>query len=163
VLSRATLATFANAERRRPGRMPLLARIASPADRNLLRDVNERYYLAHIVDEAFRQGTAQVAHEAALLQSPWDYWLADVKAAVNIIGGCQDGIAPPVMAKYLAARLPNARLTLYPGEAHMSLGRLRAGDLLDGAILAKEPAAISAQVEPSSASRREQPTPRNAP
>lgn len=163
VLSRATLATFANAERRRPGRMPLLARIASPADRNLLRDVNERHYLAHIVDEVFRQGASQVAHEAALLQAPWDYWLSDVHVPVNIMSGCQDGIAPPVMAKYLTARLPNARLTLYPGEAHLSLGRLRAGDLLDGAIRVKDSGSTSAPPEFSNASGRGQPTPHNVP
>lgn len=133
VLSRIILGNFANAERRRPNRMPLLGRIASTPDHQLLLDPTERRYLAHIVDEAFRQGAPQVVHEAALLQTPWDCWLPEVKAKVHILEGSDDRIAPPVMARYLAGRLPNAQLTMFPGEAHLSLGRRHAGAMLNAA------------------------------
>jgi hypothetical protein len=135
LLSQAVLARFSTAERRRPNRMPLMARFAAAPDHNLLRDPAERRYLAYIVDEAFRQGAAQVSHEAALLMQPWDCWLPEVKTRVNILSGCEDRIAPPLMARYLAARLPNATLTMYPGEAHISLGRRRAGEMLDAALV----------------------------
>lgn len=143
LLSRAVLTRFATAERRRPNRMPMMARFASAPDRNLLLDPAERRYLAYIVDEAFRQGAAQVSHEAALLTQPWDGWLPEVRTRVNILTGCQDRIAPPVMARYLAARLPNATLTLFPDEAHISLGRRRAGEMLDAAIVRSPDVAAS--------------------
>jgi pimeloyl-ACP methyl ester carboxylesterase len=153
VLSRAMLGYFANAERRRPNRMPLLAKVSAAPDHNLLRDPAERQFLAHIVDEAFRQGPAQMSREAALLTEPWDCWLPEVRTHVNIYSGCEDRIAPPVMARYLASRLPDAQLTLFPGEAHLSLGRLRAVEFLDGAIVSK-PVATSTPPAPSNVSRR---------
>jgi len=154
LLSRIILGSFANAERRRPNRMPLLGRVASKPDHDLLLDPAERKYLSHIVDEAFRQGADQVVREAALLQTCWDNWLPEVRTHVRIIEGCEDKIAPPVMAKYLVSRLPSADLTLVPGEAHVSLGRHRAGDQLEMTLSPKPGVVTSARPASSIVSDR---------
>jgi pimeloyl-ACP methyl ester carboxylesterase len=59
--------------------------------------------------------------------------LSEIAAPALIIQGEQDTLIPPTRAQALAARLPNARLRLLPGGAH--LPQLEAADEVNAALL----------------------------
>ncbi|MCK2219052.1 alpha/beta hydrolase [Actinomadura sp. ATCC 31491] len=84
---------------------------------------------------AFRQGTAGQVRDWAVLAMPWGFRPGDVEAPVRIFHGALDGLVPLAHAEALAAALPRARLTAFPGEGHL-VGFGRAGELL--AALAEE-------------------------
>jgi len=69
--------------------------------------------------EALRQGTRPFALEARLITSPWGFQLEDIRVPVQIWHGTEDVDTPVAMSKGVAARIPNSRLTICPGEAHM--------------------------------------------
>lgn len=49
---------------------------------------------------------------------PWDFDLGDVAAPVQLSYGAADSMVPPVHGEWLAARLPQAMLTVHPGASH---------------------------------------------
>jgi pimeloyl-ACP methyl ester carboxylesterase len=70
--------------------------------------------------EAHRQGSKGMALDMQLLFArQWGFDLADVRVPVRLWFGDADDLTPPQMGRYLAERLPDAELTMYPGEAHM--------------------------------------------
>ena len=70
--------------------------------------------------EAHRPGGKGMALDMQLLFARhWGFEPEDVKVPVKLWYGDADDITPPQMGRYLAERLPDAELTVYPGEAHM--------------------------------------------
>lgn len=71
--------------------------------------------------EAFRQGTRGPAWEGALYARPWGVPLQDSKVPVGFWQGEMDVNVPAEMARWQASQVPGARLTMIPGEGHISL------------------------------------------
>lgn len=71
--------------------------------------------------EAFRPGMDGLARDAYLLVRPWGFPLESIRVPVHLWHGSEDNLTPPAMAQHLAGRIPAARLTLCPGEAHLLL------------------------------------------
>jgi pimeloyl-ACP methyl ester carboxylesterase len=69
--------------------------------------------------EGLRQGTRGFALEARLLSSSWNIPLEKIQVPVHIWHGTDDVDTPVGMAKALASRVPNSKLTIFPSEAHM--------------------------------------------
>lgn len=69
--------------------------------------------------EAFREGTKGFAMEARLLVRPWGIPLEKIYVPVHVWHGTADVDTPVSMAKAIASRIPNCRLTIFPEEAHM--------------------------------------------
>jgi pimeloyl-ACP methyl ester carboxylesterase len=71
--------------------------------------------------EALCQGTRGFALEAHLIVSQWGFKLEEILVPVHVWHGTDDVDTPVVMSKAVAERIPNSRLTIFPGEAHMLL------------------------------------------
>jgi pimeloyl-ACP methyl ester carboxylesterase len=95
------------------------AKDRAPADTEVLKwpGVLEENYASQ--SESLRQGTRGFALEARLLVRPWGFRLENIRVPVHIWHGTEDVDTPVSMGKAVAARIPNSRLTICPGEAHM--------------------------------------------
>lgn len=90
-------------------------------DRRMLERPELRASLLDAAVESVRGGAAGLARELRIaFAEPWGFEPADVRVPVHLWYGEDDAIAPPQMGRWLAARMPNARLTVYPGEGHMA-------------------------------------------
>jgi pimeloyl-ACP methyl ester carboxylesterase len=69
--------------------------------------------------EAFRNGARGYVHEGRLYGQPWGFDLTAIEPPVLISHGALDASVPVAMAHYLAARIPNNTVTIYPTEGHL--------------------------------------------
>ncbi len=92
----------------------------SEADRALMARRDARLApLSHIA-EAYRRGSAGVAHELQLVARPWGFRMADVAAPVRLFHGELDRNVPVEAARLMARALPECRATFFPNEGHLS-------------------------------------------
>ncbi|MDF1678722.1 MAG: alpha/beta hydrolase [Legionellaceae bacterium] len=70
--------------------------------------------------EAFRQGVSGAASEFRLITKQWGFKLEDILCPISIWQGALDTQVPVASAKFLAFRLPHARLNLMKKDAHQS-------------------------------------------
>ncbi len=118
--------------------MPAGARFTmAEADREVMADPAARRRNAEVTVEAFRQGPAAHVRAAAQLAEPWACWLKEVQPKVTILQGSCDRITPPAMAQHLAEALPNAAISFFPGEGHVSLPQKYSSEILAAALPAK--------------------------
>lgn len=89
------------------------------ADRQVLRDRRFQDIETNAGPEVFRQGVRGFVEEIRLCVQPWGFDLEGVRPPVHLWHGACDGNVPLGMAEGLAARLPTARLTIFPGEGHL--------------------------------------------
>jgi pimeloyl-ACP methyl ester carboxylesterase len=68
--------------------------------------------------------------DTRLILSPWDFRLEDIHLPVYLWQGDQDHNASPAMGRFLEKSIPNSRMTLVPGEGHISLMVRYAADIL---------------------------------
>jgi pimeloyl-ACP methyl ester carboxylesterase len=73
------------------------------------------------IKESMRQGTAGCLQDYRVFGDRWGFDLTDVSAPVHIWEGAQDTTGPPEYRELLLRQLPDARLSLVPGEGHLSL------------------------------------------
>jgi pimeloyl-ACP methyl ester carboxylesterase len=92
-----------------------------PSDREVVADPEVQRTFLEMVKEALRQGPRGVQVDAALLVSPWDFELEDIKMSIHLWHGEEDRNAPPAMGRYLADAIPNSQARFLPGEGHLSL------------------------------------------
>jgi pimeloyl-ACP methyl ester carboxylesterase len=86
------------------------------------------------VSECVRQGTRGAIASIALEGRPWGFQLEEIMMKFYVWQGELDNLVYPATARYLAERLPNGVLTLYPGEAHLSTVINRAEEIVDALI-----------------------------
>jgi pimeloyl-ACP methyl ester carboxylesterase len=92
----------------------------SPRDQQVLTDDRLAGVLAADLREALRQGTGLGGGwDNVAWVGDWDFDLAGVTCPAFLWYGDEDRMAAPVHAEYLAANLPDARLTLRPGIGHL--------------------------------------------
>ena len=90
-------------------------------DRQALTDEAARRMLLDAAVESTRQGSRQLAAEMQLVFSrPWGFEPSSISVPTRLWYGADDTLTPPQMGQYLAAEIPNAELTIYPGEGHMA-------------------------------------------
>jgi len=70
-------------------------------------------------EEAIQNGGKGICFDMTLLWQKWDFKLADIEAPVHVWHGDKDNLAPPELARYVAANMPNAKLVMYSGEDHV--------------------------------------------
>jgi pimeloyl-ACP methyl ester carboxylesterase len=73
------------------------------------------------IKESMRQGTAGCLQDYRVFGSPWGFDLGDVTAPVHIWEGAEDHTGPPEYRELLLRHLPDAQLSIVPGEGHLSL------------------------------------------
>ena len=89
------------------------------ADRAAMSSARMRELDTIAASEPFRQGVSGFVHEAHMYARPWGFDLAAIEPPVFIWHGDADANVPVAMARYLAARIPASRLTVYRGEGHL--------------------------------------------
>lgn len=70
-------------------------------------------------EEGARQGTAGYVSDWLAQAGGWGFSLQEIETPVHVWHGDADVIVPHHHAEHLAANLPNADLTTYPGEGHL--------------------------------------------
>ena len=83
-----------------------------------------------VIREALRGGPRGAQLDAAIVASPWGFQLEDIPVPVHLWHGEQDRNVPPAMGRYLAVSIPASHATFYRDEAHLSLMRHHAHDIL---------------------------------
>jgi pimeloyl-ACP methyl ester carboxylesterase len=82
------------------------------------------------IKESMRQGTAGCLQDYRVFGAPWGFDLGDVAVPVHIWEGSEDHSGPPEYRELLLRLLPQADLTIVPGEGHISLLQHRARAIL---------------------------------
>ena len=108
----------------------------SPVDQQVLRQHPYGERFVAMLRETLRQGARPLQQDVALMISPWDFQPHDIRVPVLIWQGGLDTDATPAMARYLAEQIPNARLTFFEEEGHMSLFAKHVQDVLSAVVAA---------------------------
>lgn len=100
------------------------------ADRAVAERPGAAQPFATFLAEALRQGTSGVLDDARLAVRPWGFAPGPAESPLTVWHGDADTNAPVAAARWLADRVPGARLTVLPGEGHVSLLAGHAGGVL---------------------------------
>jgi pimeloyl-ACP methyl ester carboxylesterase len=121
-LSRLTLRLMGLIARFTPRRFIEGATATLPAcDQAMLARPDFQQGFIAMVREALLAGPRGAQRDTALMVSPWDFRLQDIRSAVYLWHGEEDANAPLAMGHYMAATIPNSHAYYYPGEGHLSL------------------------------------------
>jgi pimeloyl-ACP methyl ester carboxylesterase len=90
-------------------------------DRVLLADPEINSAFRANLAEAHRQGLTGLFEDAGALARPWSFHPTGIRCPVRLFHGTQDPNAPPVMSRWLADHLPDAKRTEWPGAGHFAL------------------------------------------
>lgn len=93
----------------------------SPADTRVFELPEVREICRQSDVEAYRPGMLGIAWDIRLITSPWGFVLEKIEVPVHVWHGTDDHTTSLVMARYIAGRIPNSKITIYDGEAHMLL------------------------------------------
>jgi len=93
----------------------------SVADRKILERKDILVQITASMQESLRQGVAGVNSEFLLYARDWCFNLSKIQVPVHLWHGDRDTTVSLSHARYLAGILPNATLTVVPGEGHFSL------------------------------------------
>ena len=92
-----------------------------PADDALISQPEVREACLQSEVEAFRPGMEGFAWDARLITRPWGFPLEGIKVPVFLWHGTADDLTSIPMARYMAGKIPNGKLTICEGEAHLLL------------------------------------------
>ena len=106
-----------------------LGGLASAADRAVLTGEFAQY-MADSTSAALSTGIAGWRDDDLAFVRDWGFSLDQVRVPLSVWQGDQDAMVPYQHGKWLAARLPDARAHLLPGEGHLTLVQARIGDIL---------------------------------
>ena len=73
------------------------------------------------IQEGYRQGWHGPAQDDILINSPWGFRLGEITIRVDIWQGELDKNVPLNQGQYQHEKIPNSRLTVIPGQAHLYL------------------------------------------
>jgi pimeloyl-ACP methyl ester carboxylesterase len=97
-----------------------------PSDRAAMELADTRAQLRRQWDEAMRQDEEGLHADGLAFVGPWGFELEAIPGEVRLWQGELDTLVPRAHGEYMAARIPNARFELVPGEGHMIFGQTRA-------------------------------------
>ena len=106
-----------------------LGGLASAADRAALTGEFAQY-MADSTRAALSSGIAGWRDDDLAFVRDWGFSLDQVRVPLSVWQGDQDAMVPFRHGKWLAARLPDVRAHLLPGEGHLTLVQARIGDIL---------------------------------
>ena len=111
----------------------LFARAMPPGDQRVFEDPPIRRMFQDDLILGSRQNMHAVWLDGLLFGRPWGFLLEDVRVPVFLRYGDADIIVPVDHGRHLASRLPDAELSVHPGEGH--LGALGASREIFDAVL----------------------------
>ena len=100
------------------------------SDRNLLDKPEMVKVYIEMLQEAFRQGTGGVYHEASLYTRYWNFRLQEITTKVHLWHGELDINVPIPVGRYVADTIPDCESVFLEDEAHLSLPFNHMGNIL---------------------------------
>ena len=91
------------------------------ADRTVLTEWGPPDHPLAFVREAMRQGTEGCVQDYRIFGAPWGFSLEEIRVPVQIWEGADDRTGPPGYRAFLKRHIPQATVTVVPGEGHLSL------------------------------------------
>lgn len=91
----------------------------SVSDPEVVADPAARQALFVSFREAMRQGPMAIAWDNVAFVGPWGVDLGSITCPVDLWYGDRDQMAPAEHGEWLAQQLPDAHLTILPGEGHL--------------------------------------------
>ena len=91
------------------------------ADRTVLTEWGPPDNALAFVREAMRQGTEGCVQDYRIFGDPWGFALEEIHVPVDIWEGAEDDTGPPGYRTFLKRHIPEATVTVVPGEGHLSL------------------------------------------
>ena len=92
-----------------------------PEDRPLLESPEAERSLVLDIQEGYRQGWQGPVQDDIVNARPWGFRLEEIRVPIDLWQGEIDENVPVHQARYQHARIPNSRLSIWPGEAHLAL------------------------------------------
>ena len=92
-----------------------------PADRTMLTEWGPPDHALAFVREAMRQGTEGCVQDYRIFGDPWGFSLEEIRVPVDIWEGAEDQTGPAGYRTFLKRHIPQATVTVVPGEGHLSL------------------------------------------
>jgi pimeloyl-ACP methyl ester carboxylesterase len=92
-----------------------------PVDRTVLTEFGPPELALSFLRESLRQGTEGPIQDYRIFGDPWGFELEEIRVPVQIWEGSDDTTGPPGYRAYLQHHIPNATVTVVPGEGHLSL------------------------------------------
>lgn len=90
-------------------------------DQKILRISGNTEQFVADIQEGYRQGSRSPAQDDILVNSAWGFRLEEIRVRVDIWQGELDRNVPLNQAKYMHAKLPDSRLIMLSGQAHVYL------------------------------------------
>jgi pimeloyl-ACP methyl ester carboxylesterase len=107
-----------------------IRRTFSAVDRAALEERGSVVDAVAFVKESMRQGTEGCLQDYRIFGVPWGFDLSEVTEPVHIWEGSEDDTGPPEYRDLLLRHLPDAQLSIVPGEGHLSLLQHQARTIL---------------------------------
>jgi pimeloyl-ACP methyl ester carboxylesterase len=104
---------------------------APPPDRAVLAEGDTAAILNRTIADAMQNGALGPRRDLRLYTHDWELDFGGIQQPIHIWHGDADGTVPIEHARWLAQRLPNSRLTEFPGEGHYSVPIRFARRILD--------------------------------
>ncbi len=98
-----------------------LASSFPPVDRALAEIPENNQMLIPDIQEGYRQGWDGPAQDDIIINSSWGFKLQDIQTRFDVWQGEIDKNVPVNQGEYQHKLLPNSRLTVLPGQAHLYL------------------------------------------
>jgi pimeloyl-ACP methyl ester carboxylesterase len=92
-----------------------------PVDRTVLTEFGPPELALSFLRESLRQGTEGPIQDYRIFGDPWGFELEEIRVPVQIWEGSDDTTGPPGYRAFLQHHIPNATVTVVPGEGHLSL------------------------------------------
>ena len=73
------------------------------------------------LQEGYRQGWKGPAQDDIIISRPWGFRLEDINVRIDIWQGEVDNNVPLDQGRFQHEKIPNSRLTVLPGQAHLYL------------------------------------------
>lgn len=106
------------------------AKRASDIDRKLLSDPEFRNCYKNSIQNAFNQGYKGVIEDMRILAGDWGFDIKEISCGITLWHGENDLSAPIIMTKRVQELIRGCIATYFPGESHMSVMQLHAGEIL---------------------------------
>jgi len=92
-----------------------------PEDRKAIKESGGEDRLVESIREGYKQGWHGPAQDDIIINSSWGFRMEDIQARFDIWQGEVDKNVPVNQGEYQHEILPNSRLTVLPGQAHLYL------------------------------------------
>lgn len=92
-----------------------------PADQKAIEESGSGDWLIENIKEGYRQGWDGPAQDDILINTSWGFKLQDIQTRIDVWQGELDKNVPLNQGEYQSELLPNSRLTVLSGQAHLYL------------------------------------------